>query len=174
MIVEISINMLQEADAQDLFAFELENRSFFEKMVPSRGDDYYSWQTFAKRHRDLFAEQDNGQSNFYLIKDNTGKIVGRINLVDIDKTARTAEIGFRIGESAAGKSIGKKALSLLLEMDLDLKQITAKTTTVNKASQKVLKYNGFAETGISEEAFEMNSEKMKFVHYLWKKGEAYE
>ncbi|WP_416145609.1 GNAT family N-acetyltransferase [Planococcus koreensis] len=167
--MEISIHILQEVDAQELFDFEIKNRGFFERMVPGRGDDYYIWESFIKRHQALLDEQVSGLSHFYLIKDTAGKIVGRINLVDIDQTIGTAELGFRVGEAFVGKGIGNKALRLMLSTDLDIKQITAKTTTVNKASQKVLQNNGFAQTAIGEEEFEMNGQKMKFIHYLWKK-----
>lgn len=171
-LLEISIHMLQEVDAQELFDFEIKNRRFFERMVPSRGDGYYIWESFIKRHQALLDEQVSGLSQFYLIKDTAGKIVGRINLVDIDQTTGTAELGFRVGEAYVGKGIGNKALSLLLNTDLDIKQITAKTTTVNKASQKVLQNNGFVQTAIGEEEFEMNGQKMKFVHYEWSAREA--
>lgn len=33
---------LQEKHFEKLFKFELENRGYFEEMVPSRGDDYYN------------------------------------------------------------------------------------------------------------------------------------
>ncbi|HSJ39142.1 MAG TPA: hypothetical protein VK945_13120 [Planococcus sp. (in: firmicutes)] len=57
--MEISLELLQEKDAQDLFDFEMKNREFFEKMVPGRGDSNYTWETFMERHRDLLAEQGN-------------------------------------------------------------------------------------------------------------------
>lgn len=167
--LKISIHMLQEVDAQDLFKFELENRRFFEKMVPNRGNDYFVWDTFVQRHAELLKEQEHGISNLYLIKNNDGKIVGRINLVDLDKKTSTAELGFRVGEPFVGKGIGNKALSQLLNTDLEIKRINAKTTTVNKASQKVLEYNGFVQTAMDNEEFEMNGQKMKFIHYLWEK-----
>ncbi|WP_422124476.1 GNAT family N-acetyltransferase [Planococcus sp. X10-3] len=165
--MEISLHILQEKDARDLLNFELENRTFFEKMVPGRGDSYYLWDTFKERHRELLAEQESGLCHFYLIKDEDGNIAGRINLFDIDAAAGTAEIGFRIGQAYGGKGIGNRSLNLLLSTESSLKQIRAKTTTVNKASQKVLENNGFIHMGISDEEFEMNGEWMKFVHYVW-------
>ena len=167
--MKISLSLLQESDAEELYEFEVQNRRFFEKMVPSRGDGYYTWETFVERHRDLLDEQANGLSQFYLVKDEEGKIAGRINLIDIDKENSVAEIGFRIGEVHVGKGIGKNALRLLLEAPLAVKQIAAKTTTVNIASQKVLEKSGFIRIGIGDEAFEMNEQMMKFVHYLWEK-----
>ncbi|MDN7240673.1 GNAT family N-acetyltransferase [Planococcus sp. N028] len=167
--MEITINLIKELDAQELFEFENENRGFFEKMIPSRGNDYYTWDTFIERHWVLLNEQERGLSHFYLIKDRTGNIAGRINLVDIDLITNEAEIGFRIGEAYVGKGIANRALNLLLYSESTIKKIHAKTTTVNFASQRVLEKNGFIQTKISDEDFEMNAQKMKFVHYLWEK-----
>lgn len=163
----ISLNLMQKVDAQALFQFENQNRLFFEKMVPSRGDNYYNFASFTIRHCKLLEEQQNGLSNFYLIKNNSGEIVGRVNLVDIDKRNNIADIGFRIGAEYVGKGIGNQALKLLLKTDLSVKQIRGKTTTVNQASQKVLEKNDFKQVGIDNEEFEMNGQKMRFVHYLW-------
>ncbi|QHJ70004.1 GNAT family N-acetyltransferase [Planococcus halotolerans] len=169
--MEILLSLLQESDAEKLLEFERVNRRFFEKMVPGRGDDYYQWTTFLERHRELLEEQERGVCRFYLVKDPDGNIAGRINLVDIDAASGTAEVGFRLGENYGGKGIGSKALSLLLSTESDLKQIHAKTTTVNKSSQRVLEKNGFIHMGISDDEFEMNGEKMRFVRYLWVSNE---
>ncbi|OHX51934.1 GNAT family N-acetyltransferase [Planococcus faecalis] len=92
-------------------------------------------------------EQQNGLPNFYLLKNNSGEIVGRVNLVDIDKRNNIADIGFRIGAEYVGKGIGNQALKLLLKTDLSVKQIRGKTTTVNQASQKVLEKKRFQTSG---------------------------
>jgi len=154
--MEASITLLQEFDARELFKFELKNRQFFEQMVPNRGDDYYNFEIFTLRHQELLREQECGLSNFYLIKNNAGEIIGRINLVDMDKINSIAEIGFRVGADYTGKGIGNLALKLLLKTDLNVRQIRGKTTTVNFASQKVLEKNGFKQISISEEEFELN------------------
>lgn len=165
--MEISINLLREADAAELFKFESENRLFFEQMVPSRGDDYYNVETFLIRHQELLREQEDGLSNFYLIKNNAGEIAGRVNLVDMDKLTNSADIGFRVGAEYVGKGIGNQALNLLLKTDLSVRQIRGKTTANNHASQKILVKNGFKKVDVSEEEFEMNGQKLRFVHYLW-------
>lgn len=112
--MEISIICLQERDAEELFEFEKNNRLFFEQMVPGRGEDYYNFETFKIRHRELLTEQQENKSKFYLIRDNAGSIIGRINLVDIDTTNDIAEVGYRVGQEYGGKGIGAKALKLLL------------------------------------------------------------
>lgn len=165
--MRISVNLLKEVDAGELFKFESKNRWFFEMMVPSRGDDYYQFEKFIVRHQQLIKEQKDGLSKFYLIKNDTEEIVGRINLIDIDHKNKIADIGFRVGEEHVGKGIGNKALKMILKTNLSVRQIRGKTTSVNRASQKVLEKNGFKKVNIDDEVFEMNGQKLRFVHYLW-------
>lgn len=162
----ISINSLQETDAEELFKFETNNRFFFEETVPSRGEAYYKFETFKIRHKELLEEQKDGKSKFYLIKDRSGDIVGRINLIDIDIASNVAEVGFRVGKEYLGKGIGTRALNLLLKTEINVKRIKGKTTTNNIASQKVLEKSGFKQVGISDNEFEMNGQKLKFIHYV--------
>lgn len=167
--MNILIDKLSGTDAKDLYKFELENRTFFEEMVPTRGDDYYNSEVFKIRHETLLEEQAEGISYRYLIKDENGSILGRINLVDIDESQKICHLGYRVGQLHTGKGVAKKALKLLLEtvIELDIKQVKAKTTTNNIASQKVLEKNGFEYTETSDEEFEMNGQKLKFVNYTW-------
>jgi len=164
--LEISIICLQERDAEELFEFEKNNRLFFEQMVPGRGEDYYNFETFKIRHRELLTEQQENKSKFYLIKDNSGSIIGRINIVDIDTTNDIAEVGYRVGQEYGGKGIAARALKLLLETEIRVKKIKAKTTTNNIASQRVLEKNGFKQLSISDNKFEMNGKKLQFIDYM--------
>ena len=165
--MDIYIEKIQITDAEDLYEFELENREKFEEMVPTRGDDYYNPEFFKKRHVALLGEQVQGDSFFYLIKDKASSILGRINLVDIDKFHQIGHLGYRVGQAHTGKGIATKALKLLLEteIDLDIKQIKAKTTTNNIASQKVLEKNGFERIATDDEEFEMNGQTLNFIYY---------
>lgn len=163
----VFIEKLDAKDAEDLYKFELENRTFFEKMVQTRGDDYYNPEFFKKRHEALLEEQDHGSSYFYLIKDKDGSILGRINLVDIDKMQKIGNLGYRVGQAHAGKGIASKALKLLLESitDEEIHQIKAKTTIDNIASQKVLEKNGFVRAAFNAKEFDMDGENLNFVYY---------
>ncbi len=165
--MDLCIVELTDSDLNDLYTFELENRSFFEEMVPSRGDDYYKPEIFKVRNEALLQEQADGISNFYLIKDDHGAVLGRINLLDINETHKVGHLGYRIGRRYTGRGIAKKALSLLLKTVKDITQVHAKTTTANMASRKVLEGNGFVKTATDEEDFEMRDQKFKFVYYSW-------
>ena len=46
--MNIFIEKLHVADEENLFNFEVENRTFFEEMVPTRGDEYYNFEAFKK------------------------------------------------------------------------------------------------------------------------------
>ncbi|MGG1782182.1 N-acetyltransferase, partial [Bacillus paranthracis] len=82
--MKIYIEQLKKHDAKDLFTFELTNKSFFETMVPNRGSQYFDFEYFQKLLDDLLIEQADGESYFYLIRNEENEIVGRINLIDID------------------------------------------------------------------------------------------
>lgn len=165
--MDIYINRLNEQDAQELFAFECNNRRFFEQTVPGRGDDYYSFGSFGIRHKELLKEQEDAISSFYLIKDGSGIIVGRINLLDIDPVNGTADVGYRIGEAFTQKGFANEALKLLVNLapELNVTQIHAKTTSDNIASQKVLVKNGFERISIDEEFSVGTGQKLTFYHY---------
>ncbi|WP_202077628.1 GNAT family N-acetyltransferase [Caldalkalibacillus salinus] len=165
--MDITIEKLKDSDVQHLYQFERDNRAFFETMVPSRGDEYYHLNTFKVRHESLLNEQAQGLATYYLIKNKRGDILGRVNLVDINQSQKAGHIGYRVGKSHVGKGIGHKALGLLLESisELDLKELHAKTTNNNIASQKVLYKNGFKHIKTGEDEFEMNGQKLKFLYY---------
>lgn len=48
--MNIVIEKLKVTDIESLYEFEIENRIFFEEMVPSRGDDYYIPEVFKVRN----------------------------------------------------------------------------------------------------------------------------
>jgi [ribosomal protein S5]-alanine N-acetyltransferase len=167
----VRIEKLQETDAEPLFQFEVENRSYFRTIVPDRGDDYYHYESFKNKLDQLLLEQSQGLSTFYLIRDESSTILGRINLVDFDASNGKAELGYRIGERYSGKGIASIALKLLLDemsKNLDVKHITARTTKDNVASQKILTKNGFTYTYTDRDEVFLNGKEVKLLHYQWK------
>lgn len=170
-MTNILIKKLQDEDLEKLFEFELENRAYFEGMVPSRGDDYYNFEIFKQRNTALIDEQAQGLSYFYLIKNKEGLILGRMNLVDIEMSQALGHIGYRVGKAYTGKGIANIALNLLLETttELGIRQISAKTTTNNIASQRILVKNGFLYVSTADEEFKMNGQSLSFVFYVWEK-----
>ncbi|WP_397538534.1 GNAT family N-acetyltransferase [Rummeliibacillus pycnus] len=169
--MEILLERLNIGDAENLFNFESENKDFFEKSVPSRGDDYYNYGVFLDRLNSLLDEQTKGISYYYLIKDTKGSILGRINVVDIEQSKGHGYLGYRVGQSNNGKGVASKALKLLKEIILDegiANQLSAKTTINNLGSQKVLEKNGFNLVNKNDESTVMiNGQSFNFIHYYW-------
>ncbi|OEH94537.1 GNAT family N-acetyltransferase [Bacillus solimangrovi] len=169
--MNIRIEQLQEQDATTLFEFECNNRDFFERIIASRGNDYYVYENYEQILKELIAEQTRGESYFHLIKDDSNKIIGRVNLVNIDKINRTGEVGYRIGEEYGGRGIATKALSLMLKETeyYGVDELRAMVTHHNPASQHVLSKNNFVKLHTDKNAIEFNGEKYDLVHFKWRR-----
>lgn len=163
----ITLEKLNKQDFPALYKFELENRNYFAKNIPDRGDDYFIEDNFLKRNYGLLDEQESQQSFFFLIKNAAGQLIGRINLVDIDWEKQSGELGYRIGENYCGKGITTQAVTLLFEeaIKLGVKVISAQTTNNNLGSQKVLKKNGFVLLKKDYDFFEFNGDLVYFMYY---------
>ncbi|MGC4809688.1 GNAT family N-acetyltransferase [Micromonospora sp. DT228] len=142
----LTVQRLRADHADALLAFERENRAYFARSVPDRGDAYFS--RFADRHRALLAEQEEGLCHFHVVLTEQGDLVGRVNLVDV--AAGFAELGYRVGERAAGKGVATAAVEQVCHLAADdyrLAGLTALATLDNPASQAVLARTGFTVTG---------------------------
>ncbi|MFF1903306.1 GNAT family N-acetyltransferase [Kitasatospora sp. NPDC058218] len=140
------LERLRADHAPALLAFERENREYFARSVPDRGDGYFA--EFADRHRALLAEQASGACHFHLLVDERGELLGRVNLVDV--AAGAAELGYRIGERAAGRGAATAAVHEVCRLaaaEYGLTTLTAVTTLDNAASRAVLRRAGFAVIG---------------------------
>lgn len=163
----LHITKLTVEDAEELYQFEAENRSFFEKMIPSRGDAYYDYDTFYAQHLQILEED---RCYFYLMRHGDSDIIGRVNLIDLDEEG-IVTIGYRIGERFAGRGLAKEAVRLAIseaKANSKVKLITAKTTNNNVASQKVLERNGFSrKDGVCDDFYtNKHGETYAFIHYL--------
>ncbi|MFF6979566.1 GNAT family N-acetyltransferase [Streptomyces sp. NPDC008343] len=144
----LTLERLRADHAPALLAFEAENREYFARTIPDRGDAYFEAAGFAARHQALLAEQDAGICHFHLVLDAEGRIVGRVNLIDVEDGC--AELGYRVGERAAGKGVATAAVAQVCRMawtTYGLTSLVAVTTLDNTASRSVLERNAFAVVG---------------------------
>ncbi|MGX1131198.1 ribosomal-protein-alanine N-acetyltransferase [Streptomyces glaucescens] len=142
----VTLERLRADHADALLAFERENRQYFARTIPDRGDAYFA--EFPDRHRALLAEQAAGVCHFHVVLDEDGHLVGRVNLVDVEDGS--AELGYRVGERAAGRGVATAAVRLVCRTaatTYGLRALTAVTTLDNAASRAVLERNGFAVVG---------------------------
>lgn len=140
------MQLLRPGHAPALLAFEQENRAYFAKSIPDRGDDYFA--RFDERHRALLAEQEAGVCYFHVLVGAEGDVLGRVNLVDVADGG--AELGYRIAERAAGRGLATRAVQELCDLAANsygLTTLRAATTLDNAASRAVLARSGFAVVG---------------------------
>ncbi|MFF7313003.1 GNAT family N-acetyltransferase [Streptomyces sp. NPDC008137] len=140
----LTLEPLRADHADALLAFERENRAYFARTVPDRGDVFFTPAGFAERHRALLAEQHARVCRFHVVLDEAGNLIGRVNLIDV--ADGSAELGYRIGEQAAGRGVATAAVAQVCRLaaaDYGLTSLTAATTLDNPASMRVLSRNGF-------------------------------
>ncbi|MDT8862692.1 GNAT family N-acetyltransferase [Alkalihalobacillus sp. MEB130] len=170
--MDIKLEVLTMDHAEGLLQFEVENREFFEKLVPGRGESYYDRNTFLTFLDELLVEHKKGEGMYYLILTLDGTILGRINLFNVTETPIfSAEIGYRIGEMFLRKGIASKSvnhLKDLLELTYEKIELRAKTTSHNKGSQRILEKNGFVLEAIDVGGASLNGEVHDFLSYTWK------
>ncbi|WP_089004639.1 GNAT family N-acetyltransferase [Micromonospora viridifaciens] len=132
--------------APALLRFERENRAYFARFVPDRGDDYFTG--FTARHAELLAEQAAGECHFHVLIDDDGAVLGRFNLVDVADGG--AELGYRVAERATGRGVAQEGVRRVCELARDeygLCQLVASAALANPASLAVLRRSGFVPVG---------------------------
>ncbi|MFC0507321.1 GNAT family N-acetyltransferase [Micromonospora costi] len=132
--------------AAALLDFERQNRAFFARSVPDRGDDYFTG--FAARHAELLAEQAAGLLHFHVLVDDDGSVLGRFNLVDVHDGV--ADLGFRIAEHATGRGVATDAVNRVCALARDaygLRRLFASAALRNTGSLGVLRRTGFVPVG---------------------------
>lgn len=165
----LHISLLKESDSNELLQFELENRKYFTASVTDRGDDYFSnFQTILVEN---IEEQKCGACRFYLARNSSDDIVGRVNLFDIGmrSNVRTANLGYRIGERFCGKGYATLGVSLVCEKaksELHIHQLKAMVAVQNIGSQRVLEKSGFLVVDGSPKQFVSNGKTVQAIHYV--------
>jgi [ribosomal protein S5]-alanine N-acetyltransferase len=138
-----TVSPLTAADGPELLAMERENRAYFRELIGDRGDDWFA--TFEERHLDLVEANEAGEALMCVVRDEEGRLVGRMNLQDV--VPEGGEVGYRIAEWAGGRGHATEALRQLLELadDRGVRSVEAVALVSNPASQRVLTANGFVE-----------------------------
>ncbi|SCL58769.1 ribosomal-protein-alanine N-acetyltransferase [Micromonospora citrea] len=140
------LQRLAALHAAAVLRFELDNREWFARSVPDRGDAYFA--DFDARHAGLLAEQEAGVCHFHVLVDADGTVLGRFNLVDV--VDGEAELGYRVAERAAGRGVatdGVRRVVALARRAYGLRRLTAMTTVDNAGSLAVLRRTGFTQVG---------------------------
>jgi [ribosomal protein S5]-alanine N-acetyltransferase len=156
------------ADPEALLAFELENRAFFESLINARPAGYYSVEGVGAAIELAQREAQDDQAYQYLVWD-AGVLVGRVNLSRVRRAHfYSAELGYRIAQSASGRGIASEAVRQALAKAFDehrLVRVEATARPENEGSTRVLLKNGFTPFGRSTRSFELAGAWYDLLHY---------
>ncbi|EJM18527.1 acetyltransferase, ribosomal protein N-acetylase [Pseudomonas sp. GM18] len=142
----VRIRTLESTDAEALLTFEVDNREWFERHIDPRGSAFYSVQGVTDHIAAYLADFAAGTWHPFVIEDDGGNIVGRANLKGIDMSEQSAEVGYRIAQSACGQGLATLAVRHLIQqaqLHWNLKQLVATVYAGNIGSAKVLERCGF-------------------------------
>ncbi|MCO8311787.1 GNAT family N-acetyltransferase [Pseudomonas mandelii] len=142
----VRIRTLQNTDAEALLTFELDNREWFERFIDAREAAFYSLQGVTDHIAAYLSGFTAGTWHPFVLEEVDGKIVGRANLKGIDMSERSAEVGYRIAQSACGRGLATLAVEHLIQeaqLHWNLKQLVANVYAGNIGSAKVLERCGF-------------------------------
>ena len=147
----------------ELLTFERDNRAYFAEWVPDRGDDDFL--QFQTRHQALLDEQSAGDCLFFVVRDETNRLVGRVNLVDVRDGS--GSLGYRIAREATGLGHAGRAVGLVkaFARERGLQTLTAITTLVNYGSQRVLERSGFGKVAGDPATVLQNGVEYEILHY---------
>lgn len=140
------LQLLRPDHESSILAFERENRGYFAASISDRGDEFF--ENYSQRHREFLARQRAGAAAFYVLVGEDGTILGRFNLVFVEKGV--AEVGYRVAQRVAGSGVataGVRELCLLAASVHGVRTLRAATSYGNVASQKVLLKTGFVPVG---------------------------
>lgn len=151
---EVHIRYADPADAEQVAAFLVRNRTYFQPSEPIRSDEYFTAVEQRRRLERAARERDEGRSAMFLIELD-GDLVGRMNLGGIVRGAfQSAGVGYAVDQRCAGRGIATDALRQLVRHafdELDLHRLQGETQTTNVASQRVLDRCGFEHYGRAPE-----------------------
>jgi len=150
-------------------AFELANRAYFEANINARPAAFYSEQGVREAIATSLREAQEDKAYSYLMRDDAGLLVGRINLSRVRRAHfHSAELGYRIAQTETGKGYAKEAVRLMLLLAAEAHELIRLEATArpeNSGSTRVLLHNGFTQFGRSTQSFEMGGSWYDLVHY---------
>lgn len=147
------------ADDSDLLAFEVRNRTFFERSINKRQAEYYSLEGVRKAISTAAHDAQAGIAFQYLVRDEGGSLVARVNLSRVKRAHfYSAEVGYRVAESATGRGVAAEAVRQAVSLAFskyELYRLEATSRPENVGSIRVLERNGFKQFGRARRSFQL-------------------
>ena len=166
----MELRLLSRSDSRPLLLFETENRAWFELHINPREAGFYSDEGVKKHIEECLSQHQRKAMLPMIIIDDSGEIIGRINLTDINFVLSEAYLGYRIGEKFAGLGIAKRAVEKITQLAkaLHLQKLIAFASVDNIASQKVLIHNGFVDVKQHVNFAEVQGKNINCIEYHYR------
>jgi ribosomal-protein-alanine N-acetyltransferase len=147
----VRIRLVQPSDAEVLARLVIHNREFLAPYEPVRQDSYFTLGGQKEAVGDSLSRHVAGSQVPFVILDDSGTVVGRINLNNVARGAfQSASLGYWLAESAGGRGLATRAVGEVVAAafgELGLHRLEAGTVPENTRSQAVLLRNGFEQYG---------------------------
>jgi len=142
---------LHIGDAERLAELVVRSREFLAPWEPVRPESYFTLAGQREAVAKSLTSAASGLMEPFVILDDDGEVVGRINLNNIVRGPfQSASMGYWLDQQATGRGLATMAAGELVELafgDLGLHRVEAGTLPNNLASQAVLLRNGFEQFG---------------------------
>jgi RimJ/RimL family protein N-acetyltransferase len=157
----------QDADAITAAAQDPEIPRWTRVPVPYRRADALSWVAGAE------LELDAGVTIGWLAVDHDDRLLASISVMEIDREARTGEIGYWVAREARGRGVATRAVRLVRDWaaaELGLATIEIEVHEDNLASQAVARAAGFVEDDERDVPPRAGLPDGRYVIFHWRAG----
>lgn len=165
----VTIHQISMQDAKEILEFEINNREFFEASLPARNESFFTLYNIKKSIEEAERDAEKDLCYMYIIRNDDGEIVGRINLFSIIRGIfKKSELGYRVGERHNGQGYATRAVALAVKEAFQyhgLHRIEASTDPGNRGSQIVLIKNGFQFVGRAQQYIYVNGKWHDSIHF---------
>jgi len=143
--------LITASDAPALTQLVQVNRAFLEPWEPDRGESYFTENEQRRLIDAALVAHAAGTTQPRVILDESGRVVGRINLNNIVRGPfLSASVGYWLDEASGGRGLMGLAVAEIVEFafaELGLHRLEAGTIPENLRSQAVLQRAGFVRFG---------------------------
>jgi ribosomal-protein-serine acetyltransferase len=150
---DLSLRMVREADAPELFRLVDANRTYLREWLPWLDENTSADQSllFIRSALQQHAENDGFTCAIILAE----RIVGVIGYQPINHANRSVELGYWLSQEVLGRGIMTRCCRVLIDhafTTLGLNRITIRVATGNQASRAIPERLGFVPEGVLREA----------------------
>ncbi len=157
------------ADSDDLLAFEVDNRKFFETNINARPNEYYSHEGVYQAIKAATGQAQEDIAYQYLVRSAAGQLVARVNLSRVKRAHfHCAELGYRVAEHAVGQGVAAEAVRQVISLAFNehrLYRLEANSRPENIGSIKVLQRNGFEQFGRAKRSFHLHGKWHDLLYF---------